>query len=56
MDSDTLEKERGITIYATNASLIYNDTKINTVDTPGHTDINSNVRRVRYPSGSIFSY
>jgi len=35
MDSNTLEKERGITIYSKNAACIYKDTKINIVDTPG---------------------
>jgi GTP-binding protein len=38
MDSMDLERERGITIRAKNASLVYNGTKINIVDTPGHAD------------------
>jgi GTP-binding protein len=46
MDSNTLEKERGITIYAKNTSLFYKDTKINIVDTPGHSDFGSEVERV----------
>lgn len=46
MDSDTLEKERGITIYSKNTSLLYKDTKINIVDTPGHADFSSEVERI----------
>jgi GTP-binding protein len=46
MDSNTLEKERGITIYSKNTSIIYKDTKINIVDTPGHADFGSEVERV----------
>jgi GTP-binding protein len=46
MDSNALEKERGITIYAKNTSVYYKDTKINIVDTPGHADFGSEVERV----------
>lgn len=46
MDSNALEKERGITIYSKNASITYKDTKINLVDTPGHADFGSEVERI----------
>ena len=46
MDSNALEQERGITIYAKNTTLFYKDTKINIVDTPGHADFGSEVERV----------
>jgi GTP-binding protein len=46
MDSNALEQERGITIYAKNTSVEYKDTKINIVDTPGHADFGSEVERV----------
>ena len=46
MDSNALELERGITIYSKNTSVFYKDTKINIVDTPGHSDFGSEVERV----------
>ncbi len=46
MDSNQLEQERGITIYAKNTSVNYKGTKINIVDTPGHADFGSEVERV----------
>src|SRR3954469_25244917 len=46
MDSNSLEQERGITIYAKNTSIEYKGTKINIVDTPGHSDFGSEVERV----------
>lgn len=46
MDSNALERERGITILAKNTSMHYNDVKINVIDTPGHADFSGEVERV----------
>ncbi|NHB26126.1 translational GTPase TypA [Helicobacter pylori] len=46
MDSNDLEKERGITILSKNTAIYYKDTKINIIDTPGHADFGGEVERV----------
>ncbi|MCB5252863.1 MAG: translational GTPase TypA [Candidatus Cloacimonadaceae bacterium] len=46
MDSDDIEKERGITIFSKSAALDYKDYKINLVDTPGHSDFGGEVQRI----------
>ncbi len=46
MDSNDIEKERGITIFAKNAAVHYKDYKINIVDTPGHADFGGEVQRI----------
>lgn len=53
MDSDTIEKERGITILAKNTAVSYKDLKINIIDTPGHADFGGEVERVLNMAESV---
>ncbi|SVD27400.1 uncharacterized protein METZ01_LOCUS380254, partial [marine metagenome] len=46
LDSNDLERERGITITAKNTAVLYGDTTVNLVDTPGHADFGSEVERI----------
>src|SRR5690606_32510142 len=46
MDSNDIERERGITILAKNTAISYNDTRINILDTPGHADFGGEVERI----------
>ena len=46
MDSNTLEREKGITIMAKNTAVMYKNVKINIIDTPGHADFSGEVERV----------
>jgi GTP-binding protein len=53
MDSNDLERERGITIYSKNCAIEYNGVKINIVDTPGHADFSSEVERIMKTVDSV---
>lgn len=54
MDSNDLEKERGITILAKNTAVAYNDVRINIMDTPGHADFGGEVERIMKMVDGLF--
>ena len=51
MDSNDLEREKGITILSKNTAVIYKNSKINIIDTPGHSDFGSEVERILNMAG-----
>ena len=53
MDSNELERERGITIFSKNAAVVYKGVKINVIDTPGHADFGGEVERVLKMAGGV---
>ena len=53
LDNNDLERERGITITSKNVSVVYKDTKINIIDTPGHADFGGEVERVLYMADGV---
>jgi len=53
LDNNDLERERGITILSKNVSVVYKDTKINIIDTPGHADFGGEVERVLNMADSV---
>ena len=54
LDSNDLERERGITILAKATSIVWRDTRINIVDTPGHADFGGEVERKELDAGVLF--
>ena len=56
LDSNDLERERGITILSKNVSVRYKDVKINIIDTPGHSDFGGEVERVLNMADGVFCW